>query len=161
MRSAKMIRFINETVQTTTHAHTVERFIITFKDNLYRILDSLKQDKTNWIKHIDNIIKSMIQLSTALLKPSLLKLVIKITIYGLTGTFKIQPKIIENTPIWPGDMVRYKLKPSIGTKSHEPKWGSTRHRIVGNPTDNQYYIPSVAVENRTAKLWRRHELLKV
>ena len=34
MRSAKMIKSINgakiKTVQTTTHAHTVERFIITF-----------------------------------------------------------------------------------------------------------------------------------
>ena len=60
MRSANMINIINETetkiVQTTTHAHTVERFIRTFKNNLYRILDSLKQDKTNWIKHIDNIV---------------------------------------------------------------------------------------------------------
>ena len=56
MRSATMIKFINETVQTSTHAHTVERFIITFKDNLYRRLDTLKQDTTNWIKHIDNII---------------------------------------------------------------------------------------------------------
>ena len=27
-------------------------------------------------------------------------------------------------------MVRYKLKPSIGTESHETKWSSTRHRIV-------------------------------
>ena len=57
MRSAKTIKFITEAVQTSTHAHTVERFIITFKDNLYRRLDTLKQDTTNWIKHIDNIIK--------------------------------------------------------------------------------------------------------
>ena len=60
-----------------------------------------------------------------------------------------------------GDMVRYKLKPSIGTKSHEPKWSSTRHKVVGNSTDNQYYIPSIAVEHRTTKLWMKHELIKV
>ena len=48
-------------------------------------------------------------------------------------------------------MVRYKLKSNIGTKSPKPKWSSTRHRIVGSPTDNQYYIPSVAVENRKTK----------
>ena len=39
MRSAKMHRFLNEneikSVQTTTHAHTVERFIRTFKDHIY------------------------------------------------------------------------------------------------------------------------------
>ena len=60
MRSATMIWFLSEdelkSVQTTTHAHTVERFIITFKDNLYRILYSLNEDKTKWItpkgKHV-------------------------------------------------------------------------------------------------------------
>jgi hypothetical protein len=52
-----MINFINETVHIITHAHTVEGLIRTFKDNLYRRLDSLKQDGTNWIKHIDNITK--------------------------------------------------------------------------------------------------------
>ena len=56
-----------------------------------------------------------------------------------------------------GDMVRYKRKPSIGTKSHEPKWSSTRHKVVGKPTNNQYFIPSV---NKN-KVWLRHELLKV
>ena len=54
MRPAKMNRFLRDyeikSVQTTTHAHTVERFIRTFKDNLYRRLDSLNEDKTKWIK---------------------------------------------------------------------------------------------------------------
>ena len=49
MRSAKMYRFLNEdeikSVQTTTHARTVERFIRTFKMNLYRGLDALNEDK--------------------------------------------------------------------------------------------------------------------
>ena len=58
MRSATMIEFINGAVQTTTHAHIVERFIRTFENNLFRRLVSLKQDKTNWIKHINNIIKT-------------------------------------------------------------------------------------------------------
>ena len=60
-----------------------------------------------------------------------------------------------------GDMVRYQLKPSIGTKSHEPKLSSTRHKVVGNSNDNQYVVPSVAAENRKTKLRMRHELLKV
>ena len=49
MRSLRMIKFLKQneikSVQTTTHAHTVERFIRTFKDNLYRRLDALKQTK--------------------------------------------------------------------------------------------------------------------
>ena len=60
MRSLKMIKFLKQndtkSVQTTTHAHTVERFIRTFKMNLYRGLGGLRQDNTEWIKHIDNII---------------------------------------------------------------------------------------------------------
>ena len=43
----------------------------------------------------------------------------------------------KHTGIKDGDMVRYKLKPSIGTKSHEPKWSSTRHKVVWNSIDNQ------------------------
>ena len=55
-----MNRFPNDndvkSIQTTTHAHTVERAIRTFKDNLYRILYALKQDKSERVKHILRII---------------------------------------------------------------------------------------------------------
>ena len=48
LRSTEFFRFITEdnikTIQTSTHAHTVERYVRTFKDNLYRRLDGLKQD---------------------------------------------------------------------------------------------------------------------
>ena len=106
MRSAKMIIFPSEneikSVQTTTHAHTVEGFIIAFKDNLYRILDSSNEDKTKWITPKYNIIfkrNNIIQLSIALPKPSLRKLGKKQTTFGLTGIFIIQPKRIEHTLI--------------------------------------------------------------
>ena len=60
MRSLKVNRFLNDndikTIQTTTHAHTVERFIRTFKDNIYRRLDALNEDKSDWVKHISSII---------------------------------------------------------------------------------------------------------
>ena len=49
LRSHKFFRFITEhnitTIQTSTHAHTIERFIYTFKMNLQRRLDALKSDK--------------------------------------------------------------------------------------------------------------------
>ena len=49
VKSAKIVEFLNRTeiksVQTSTHVHTVERFIITFEDNLYRRSDALKQTK--------------------------------------------------------------------------------------------------------------------
>ena len=47
VKFAKMVEFLNRTemksVQTSTNAHTVERFIRTFKDNLNRRLDALNQ----------------------------------------------------------------------------------------------------------------------
>ena len=58
-------------------------------------------------------------------------------------------------------MDRFKLKPSIGTKGNGPKWSSTGHAVVGNSTDNQYLIPSIAVEYRKPKVWLRHGIMKV
>ena len=60
LRSQEFFRFVNETniktIQTPTHAHTVGRFIYTFKMNLYRRLDALKQDKNEWVKHVKHIV---------------------------------------------------------------------------------------------------------
>ena len=63
----------------------------------------------------------------------------------------------KHTDLKDGYMVRYKLKPSIGTKSHEPKWSSTRHGVIGNPTNNQYLIPGI----NKSKMWMGHGLLLV
>ena len=58
--STKYIRFINEQnikhIQTTTHAHTVERYIKTFRMNLQRRLNGLEQNKSDWVKHVSGII---------------------------------------------------------------------------------------------------------
>ena len=43
-------------IQTSTHAPSAERFIRTFKDNLYRRLDGSKQDKSEGVKHVKNIV---------------------------------------------------------------------------------------------------------
>ena len=58
-RAKMFFRFMNENgiehIQTSTHAPSVGRFIRTFKDNLYRRLDGLKQYKSDWVKHVKNI----------------------------------------------------------------------------------------------------------
>ena len=96
-------------------------------------------------------------MSTALLKSSLLKLVIKRNHVWVNWHLQNAAKKNRTHPdIKDGDMVRYKLKPSIGTNSHEPKWSSTRHRIVAIK-GNQYFIPSID----KSKMWLRHELMKV
>ena len=49
LRSLQFNRFMNEnnmkSIQTSTHAHTVERFIKTLLDNIYRRLNALHKDE--------------------------------------------------------------------------------------------------------------------
>ena len=62
LRSKGLFRFVNEnnmkTIQTLTHAHTIERFIYTFRMILQRRLDALNQDKHEWFKHVKNIVST-------------------------------------------------------------------------------------------------------
>ena len=59
-RAKEFFRFTNDNdikhIQTSTHAPSAERLIRTFKDDLYRILDGLKQDKSDWVKHVIHMV---------------------------------------------------------------------------------------------------------
>ena len=50
-RANVFFRYLNgngiKHIQTSTHAPSAERFVRTFKDNLYRRLDGLRQIKVN------------------------------------------------------------------------------------------------------------------
>ena len=125
-------------------------------------MDASNEDKSDWVKHISSIIKTYnsTEHTTTQIKPNEAGKKEN----HLWVNWHLQnaaPKNRKHPDIKGGDMVRYELKPSIGTKSHEPKRSSTRHKVIGNPTNNQYYIPSVAVEHRKTKLWLRHELIKL
>ena len=69
-------RFMNDNdikhIQTSTHAPSAERFIRTFTDNLYRNLDGLKQDKSDWVKHVSTILTTYnnTEHNTTKIKPS-------------------------------------------------------------------------------------------
>ena len=118
-------------IKTSTHAPSAERFIRTFTNNLYRILDGLKQYKSDWVKHVDNTINT----------------------YNNTGHYTIQIKPVEAVKrehiLWvnwhlqnnvkkdrtypkikEGDMVRVNIKKGKFSKSHEPNWSSTRYKVV-------------------------------
>ena len=78
MRFAKVSRLFRESeiksVQITTDAQTGERFIITFKDNLYRVQHSIREDEIKWVAHTYKVFnKHIIQLSIARFKSSLMK----------------------------------------------------------------------------------------
>ena len=161
MRSLKMIRFLKQTeikyVQTTTHAHTVERFIRTFKMNLYRRLDALKQTKKDWYRHIGPIIEkyNSTEHSTIQIKPK--EAGEKRNHLWVSWHLQNASKKNRKYPdIKPGDMVRVQIKPKIGTKAHEPKWSSTRHKVI-RIDGNSYLIDYLPKK----KLFLRHELLKV
>ena len=161
VKSAKMVEFLNRTeiksVQTSTHAHTVERFIRTFKDNLYRRLDALKQDKKDWYRHIGPIIKkyNSTEHSTIQIKPN--EAGEKRNHLWVSWHLQNNAKRNRKYPdIKPGDMVRVHIKPKIGTKAHEPKWSSTRHKVI-RIDGNSYLIDYLPKK----KLFLRHELLKV
>ena len=53
-------------------------------------------------------------------------------------------------------MVRVHIKPKICTKAHEPKWSSTRHKVI-NIDANSYLIDYMPKK----KLFLRHEILLV
>ena len=58
--SIKYTKLINlqhiKHIQTTTHAHTAERFIQTMLTNLYRSINALEQDKSDWVKQVSSIL---------------------------------------------------------------------------------------------------------
>ena len=161
MRSLKLVRFLNQNeikyVQTSTHAHTVERFIRTFKDNLYRRLDALGESSNDWFKHIsgivtkyNNTIHSTIEIKLNEAVKSENHLWVNLHLQNNAKSNRKYPDIKA------GDMVRVHLKPKLGTKAHEPKWSSTRHQVIRIDGNKYliYYMPK-------KKVFLRHELLKV
>ena len=123
---------------------------------------ALNEDKTKLVTHNDYIIETCNSTEHSIIQIKLNEAGKKESHLWVNWHLQNAAKKNRKHPdIKDGDVVRYKLKPSIGTKSHEPKWSSTRHKVVRHSTNNQYFIPSVAVENRKTQLWLRHELLKL
>ena len=123
--SNKYQKFLNDNnikhIQTTTHAHTVERFIGTFRQNLQRRLDALNQDKSDWIKHVSGIINKYNNTEHYTIKIKPVEAVKKenhlFVSWHLWGTAKRDrkyPKISEN------DHVIIKINPKRTARGHEP-----------------------------------------
>ena len=159
--SRAYIKFLNDNnikhIQTTTHAHTVERFIGTFRQNLQRRLDALNQDKSDWIKHIDNIINKYnnTEHSTIKIKPVEAvkpsnKMWVNWHLWDTAKRDRKYPKISEN------DYVRIKINPKRTARGHEATFTKDKYKVVGIK-DSEYYIPSY----HKHRMFNRHELLKV
>ena len=146
-----------KSIQTSTHAHTVERFLRTFLDNLYRRLNASNQDKSDWVKHYEAIIKKYnnTEHSTIEIKPN--EAVKKDNHLWVNWHLQNKAKRERKYPkINEGDTVRVNIKKGRFAKGHEPNFSKERHKVV-DVRNNQYFIPSI----NKAKLYLRHELLKV
>ena len=142
--SGKYQVFLNENnikhIQTTTHAHTVERWIGTFRQNLQRRLDALNQDKGDWIKHVDNIINKYNNTEHSTIKIKPVEAVKKENRMWVWWHLNNEAKRDRKYPkISEDDYVRIKINPKRTAKGHEPTFTSTRHKVVAIK-DGEYYI---------------------
>ena len=160
-RANMFFRFMIDTgikhVQTSTHAPTVERFIRTSKDNLYRRLDGLNQNKSEWVKHVKSIVTKYnnTEHNTPEIKPldavkQEKRLWVNWHLQNNATKNRKHPKINE------GDMVRVNINRNKFAKGYVPNWSRERYKVVGIK-GNQYLIPGMNKD----KLYLRHELLKV
>lgn len=154
-------KFLNENnikhIQTTTHAHGVERFIQTFKNNLYRRLNALNQDKSKWIEHVDNILNKYNNTEHTTIKIKPVEAVKKENRMWVWWHINNEAKRDRKYPkINELDYVRVKINPKRTAKGYEPTFSSTRHKVLAIK-DNEYFIPSY----HKHRLFSRHELLKV
>ena len=143
-------------IEQTTN-RTVERFIRTFKDNLYRRLDGLSQNKSEWVKHVKSIVTNYSNTEHNAAKTKPLDAVkkenhlwVNLHLQNNATKNRIHPKLNE------GDMVRVNILISKFAKGYEPNWSRERYKVVGIK-GNQYLVPG---KNKD-KLYLGHELLKV
>ena len=156
------IRLINENnvkhIQTSTHAPTAERYIRTFKDNLYRRLNAFKQNKNKWIEHVDDIVKKYNNTEHHVIKIKPIEATKKEKFFWVSWHLhdnairqRKYPKILIN------DLVRVNIKPKHGiTKGHDPRWSSEKYKVLR--VDGNSYL----LDHPTRKkVFLRHEIRKV
>ena len=160
LRSQDFFRFIHEsnikTIQTSTHAHTIERFIYTFRMNLQRRLDALDQEKSEWVKRVDNITKKYnntehvtIQIKPVEAVKSENILWVNWHLQNNTNKYRKYPKIAE------GDMVRIMIKRNKFDKTHMSNWSSEKYKVLGIDKTN------VMLNHHTKRtVFMRHEIRK-
>ena len=154
--------FINEAkvnhIQTSTHAPTVERFIRTFRMNLQRRLDALKQDVSNWINHVDNITKKYNNTEHNVIKIKPVEATKKENFFWVAWHLQSNAQRDRKYPtISVNDMVRINRKPKSGiTKGYHPKWSAEKYKVI-RIEGNDYLINHLTKH----KVFHRHELLKV
>jgi len=160
LRSTEFFRLINDnnikTIQTSTHAHTVERYIRTFKYNLYRRLDGLKQYKNEWVKHVSGIVTKYNNTTHSAIEIKPVEAVKSEN--HLWVNWHLQNAAKNNRPyeeIKKGDMVRIMIKHNKFDKAHMPNWTSGKYKVIG--IDKTKFLLNHPTKR---KVWLRHEIRK-
>jgi len=146
-------------IQTSTHAPTVERFIRTIKEFLHRRLDALNQDRSQWPKHIKEVIEKYnnTEHTTTKLKPTeaTKKENFLWTAWHIANNARKEKKYPHLSI---NDKVRINIKPKKSiTKDHDPRWTKEVYQITYITSDGRYMLNHPT----RRKVFLRHELLKV
>ena len=160
LRGTEFFRFMNEknikTIQTSTHAHTVERFIYTSKMNLQRRLDALNELKSEWVKHVKNSVgkynnttHSIIEIKHNDAKLPQNHLWVSLHLWNSAKRDRPYEEIKK------GDMVRIMMKKNKFDKARMPNWSSEKCKVIG--IDNNNFLLNHPTRR---KVFLRHEIRK-
>ena len=158
--STDFVRFINSKnikhIFTNSHAHFIEAFNKTIKQQIHTRLEAKGEDLDKWTLELFNVINkyNKTQHRTTELTPEEARQ----DKNRLTVFMNIALKAKHNRsypPLQEGSLVRVLLKPSTFKKSWHDKWSPDVYKIIG--IQGRYYL----VNDNKRKPYLRHELLKV
>ena len=156
--STEFVKFINSKnikhIFTNSHAHFVESFNKTIKQQIHTRLEAKDEDIDKWTLELFNVIRkyNRTQHRTTELPPEEARQ----DKNRLTVFMNIALKAKRNRkypPISVGSNVRVLLKPSTFKKSWHDKWSPTTYKVYG--IQGRYYL----VNDNKNKLYLRHEIL--
>ena len=156
--SNEFVRFINSKkikhIFTNSHAHFIEAFNKTIKQQIHTRLEAKDEDVDKWTLELFNVIRTYNKTThrTTELTPEEARQ----DKHRLTVFMNIALKAKHNRrypPLKLGSMVRVLLKPSTFKKSWHDKWSQETYNIIG--VQGRYYL----VNDNECKVYLRHEIL--
>ena len=146
-------------ITTATHAHTVERFNRTLKENMVKRLDYENKGREKWTDELNlvlnkynNKIHSTIEMTPNDAKKPRNELVVKFNLWNNAKRNRKYPELNE------GSDVRTIIKQDGKKKGYDPKWSRQVYQVVSVDGIN-YTINETNPSKK--KTFNRYELLKV
>ena len=146
-------------VTTATHAHTVERFNRTLKENMVKRLDYENKGREKWTEQLNyvlnkynNTIHSTIEMTPIQAKKKSNEMVVKFNLWNNAKRNRKYPELNE------GSNVRTIQKQDGKKKGYDPKWSKQVYKVIRVDGLN-YTIDETNPSKK--KTFNRYELLKV